>query len=111
METVIQTQDLTKKFGDFTAVDGVTFEVRAGEVLGYLGPNGSGKTTMMEMLITFADAAKYFEAKGISVVRGRTGEFLTVQEAAGYQMIACKLDDEIRELWDAPCDTPFFTVA
>ncbi|MBT3377960.1 MAG: dihydroxyacetone kinase subunit DhaK [Lentisphaerae bacterium] len=73
--------------------------------------NGSGKTTMMEMLITFADAAKYFEAKGISVVRGRTGEFLTVQEAAGYQMIACKLDDEIRELWDAPCDTPFFTVA
>ncbi|MBT3392033.1 MAG: ABC transporter ATP-binding protein [Chloroflexi bacterium] len=51
METVIQTQDLTKKFGDFTAVDGVTFEVRAGEVLGYLGPNGSGKTTTIRMLL------------------------------------------------------------
>lgn len=51
METVIQTQNLTKKFGDFIAVDGVTFEVRAGEVLGYLGPNGSGKTTTIRMLL------------------------------------------------------------
>ena len=73
--------------------------------------NGSGKTTMMEMLITFRDAAKYFEAKGINVVRGKAGEFLTVQEAAGYQLIVCRLDDEIKALWDAPCDTPCFTVA
>ncbi len=51
METVIQTQDLTKKFGEFTAVDEVTFTVRAGEVLGYLGPNGSGKTTTIRMLL------------------------------------------------------------
>ncbi len=72
--------------------------------------NGSGKTTLMEMLITFRDAAKFFEAKGIKVIRGETGEFLTVQEAAGYQLIALKFDDETKALWDAPCDTPYYTV-
>ncbi len=41
---------LTKKFGDFTAVDHVSFTVEPGEVLGYLGPNGSGKTTTIRML-------------------------------------------------------------
>ena len=47
----IQTQSLTKKFGDFTAVDQVSFEVYPGEVVGYLGPNGSGKTTTIRMLL------------------------------------------------------------
>src|SRR5512135_566744 len=41
---------LTKKFGDFTAVDHVSFTVQPGEVIGYLGPNGSGKTTTIRML-------------------------------------------------------------
>jgi dihydroxyacetone kinase-like protein len=72
--------------------------------------NGSGKTTLMEMLITFRDASKYFEKSGINVVRGEAGEMLTVQEAAGYQLIAYKFDDETKELWDAPCDTPYYTV-
>jgi ABC-2 type transport system ATP-binding protein len=46
----LEVQGLTKKFGDFTAVDHVTFNVQPGEVLGYLGPNGSGKTTTIRML-------------------------------------------------------------
>ena len=50
-DAVITTQGLTKKFGDFVAVDGVSFSVGAGEVVGYLGPNGSGKTTTMRMLL------------------------------------------------------------
>jgi ABC-2 type transport system ATP-binding protein len=50
-EAVIVARDLTKRFGDFTAVDHITFNVRAGEVVGYLGPNGSGKTTTMRMLL------------------------------------------------------------
>ena len=47
---VIQAKNLTKKFGDFTAVDAITFEVRAGEIFGFLGANGAGKTTAMRML-------------------------------------------------------------
>jgi ABC-2 type transport system ATP-binding protein len=47
---VISVQHLTKRFGDFTAVDDVTFEIQPGEVVGYLGPNGSGKTTTIRML-------------------------------------------------------------
>ncbi len=50
METVIKTKDLTKKFGDFTAVDKITFEVQKGEIFGFLGANGAGKTTAMRML-------------------------------------------------------------
>jgi len=48
--TVIQAEGLTKQFGQFTAVDHVSFEVQRGEVVGYLGPNGSGKTTTIRML-------------------------------------------------------------
>src|SRR5271155_855499 len=48
----IQTKDLTKRFGSFTAVDKVNFEVRRGEVFGLLGPNGAGKTTLVRMLTT-----------------------------------------------------------
>lgn len=48
---VIVAKGLTKRFGDFTAVDRVSFTVAAGEVVGYLGPNGSGKTTTLRMLL------------------------------------------------------------
>ena len=50
-EAVIVTKDLTRRFGDFIAVNAVSFSVRAGEVVGYLGPNGSGKTTTIRMLL------------------------------------------------------------
>jgi len=49
-EVVIQTDKLTKRFGDFTAVDEMTFEVFKGEIFGFLGANGAGKTTAMRML-------------------------------------------------------------
>lgn len=51
MTPVIQAHALTRRFGDFTAVDRVSFEVPQGEIVGYLGPNGSGKTTTIRMLI------------------------------------------------------------
>jgi ABC-2 type transport system ATP-binding protein len=50
-DIVIDVKQLTKRFGDFTAVNHVSFQVEAGEVLGYLGPNGSGKTTTIRMLL------------------------------------------------------------
>ncbi len=49
-DAVIKTVDLTKKFGDFTAVDNISFEVYEGEIFGFLGANGAGKTTAMRML-------------------------------------------------------------
>jgi ABC-2 type transport system ATP-binding protein len=50
-QEVIRTENLTRRFGNFLAVDRVTFSVEAGEVVGYLGPNGSGKTTTIRMLL------------------------------------------------------------
>ena len=50
-ETVIKVKNLTKKFGDFTAVNAISFEVKKGEIFGFLGANGAGKTTAMKMLI------------------------------------------------------------
>ena len=44
-------QNLTKRFGDFTAVNNVSFEVKPGEIFGFLGPNGSGKTTSIRMML------------------------------------------------------------
>lgn len=51
MESVIIAEGLTRSFGSFVAVDHVSFTVQAGEVVGYLGPNGSGKTTTIRMLL------------------------------------------------------------
>ena len=50
-EAIVQVQHLTKRFGTFTAVDGISFEIRQGEILGLLGPNGAGKTTTIQMLL------------------------------------------------------------
>ncbi|HEY4597716.1 MAG TPA: ABC transporter ATP-binding protein [Thermoanaerobaculia bacterium] len=49
-KTAVEVEKLTKRFGDFVAVDAVSFSVEAGEVFGFLGPNGAGKTTTIKML-------------------------------------------------------------
>jgi ABC-2 type transport system ATP-binding protein len=50
---MIETHSLGKRYGDFTAVDGITFKVEPGQVLGFLGPNGAGKSTTMKMIAGF----------------------------------------------------------
>jgi len=53
---MIETENLTKKFGELTAVDGVTLSVNQGEIFGFLGPNGAGKTTTVRMLTCLVSA-------------------------------------------------------
>jgi lipooligosaccharide transport system ATP-binding protein len=53
-ETLIQSKNLIKKYGDFPAVNGVDFEVKTGECFGFLGPNGAGKSTLMKMIYCFS---------------------------------------------------------
>ncbi|MEJ5249107.1 MAG: ABC transporter ATP-binding protein [Caldilinea sp.] len=78
--TVIHTENLTRRFGDFVAVDHVNLDVAAGQVLGFLGPNGSGKTTTIRMLLgLLRPSAGRAEVLGLDVtrhpeaVRARTG--------------------------------------
>jgi ABC-2 type transport system ATP-binding protein len=52
MENIIEVKDLVKKFGDYTAVDNISFDVKRGQIFAFLGPNGAGKTTTIRMLTT-----------------------------------------------------------
>lgn len=72
--------------------------------------NGVGSTTLMELFVVHRKVVAVAAAQGITVVRSAIDEFLTVQEMGGFQMCVAKVDDELLELWDAPCDTPYLTV-
>lgn len=50
-ETVVETEQLTKRYGDFTALDSLSMRVNRGEILGFIGPNGAGKTTAIKILV------------------------------------------------------------
>jgi ABC-2 type transport system ATP-binding protein len=77
---IIQAENLTKKFGDKTAVNSVSFEIPEGELFGFLGPNGAGKTTTIRMLTTLtsvtdgiARVAGYDVTKNAGAVRAKIG--------------------------------------
>ena len=76
---MISVKDLTKKFGDFTAVDRVSLQIRRGEIFGFLGANGAGKTTAMRMLC------------GLSVPTSGTGT------VAGYDIL-CQAEEIKRHI-------------
>lgn len=73
--------------------------------------NGSGATTLMEMYIVLRACRAFLDARGIQLAAARCGEFLTVQEMAGFQLFVAKMDDELLGYWNAPCNTPALTVA
>jgi len=79
--SVIQTKDLTKKYGEFVAVDGLNLEVQAGEVFGLLGPNGAGKTTTILMILGLTEpTAGAVRVLGLDPAR----QPLSVKSRVGY---------------------------
>lgn len=67
---VLEVQNLVKRYGDLTAVDGISFSVRRGEIFGILGPNGAGKTSTLEMIETLRPIdAGLVRLNGLDVIR------------------------------------------
>ncbi len=91
-EPAIEARDLTRRFGDFTAVDGVSFRIGRGEIFGFLGSNGCGKTTTMKMLTGLLPASAG-EAKlfGATVDAGD----LATRRRVGYMAQAFSLYGEL----------------
>ena len=72
--------------------------------------NGAGATTLMEMYIMLRGCKKYLDTLGITIAAAHCGEWLTVQEMAGFQMFVAKVDDELLKYYKAPCSTPALTM-
>lgn len=70
--------------------------------------SGSGATTLMEQLIVFRACYGILAEKGIEVAASLVGEYLTVQDAAGFELCIARMDEEMLELWKASCRTPYY---
>jgi len=95
-EPVIIAEGLTRKFGDFVAVDHISFQVNPGEVVGYLGPNGSGKTTTIRMLLGLLEPTDG-HAKVLGYDAFRQSE--EVRALAGYMSQKFALYDDLT-VWE-----------
>ncbi len=91
-EITVETRDLTRKFGDFVAVDRVTFSVHAGEVFGFLGSNGAGKSTTIRMLCgLLAPTSGEARVGGFDVYRQPE----SIKQTIGYMSQKFSLYDEL----------------
>jgi len=94
-EAAISAQNLVRRFGEFTAVNDISFRVEKGEIFGFLGPNGSGKTTIIKMLtglLPLSDGNAWVE--GIDVRKDAEG----VRERIGYMSQKFSLYDDLTVL-------------
>jgi ABC-2 type transport system ATP-binding protein len=91
-KNVIKVENLTKKFGDFIAVNAISFEVKAGEIFGFLGANGAGKTTAMKMLIGISTPTSgNAEVAGFDVFTNPEG----IKKSIGYMSQKFALYDDL----------------
>ena len=95
-EEVIVARDLRKSFGDFHAVDGISFEVKRGEIFGFLGANGTGKTTAMRML---TGLSKPTSGQGRVAGYDITREAEQVKKHIGYMSQRFSLYEDLR-VWE-----------
>ena len=93
---VITVENLTKKFGSFTAVDNISFEVGKGEIFGFLGANGAGKTTAMRML---CGLLKPTSGKGIVAGYDIRSESENVKASIGYMSQKFALYEDLK-VWE-----------
>lgn len=88
MKKIIEVKDLVKKYGDFTAVNGISFDVKEGEIFGLLGPNGAGKTTTLEIMETLRDKTSgevFIDGFSVDKDSNEIKSIIGVQlQAAGY---------------------------
>lgn len=91
-EEVIRVEGLTKRFGKFTAVDHISFSVRRGEIFGFLGANGAGKTTAMQML---SGISKPTEGRGIVAGFDIVREHERIKSRIGYMMQKFSLYEDL----------------
>jgi ABC-2 type transport system ATP-binding protein len=91
-DLAISARQLTKRFGDFTAVDAITFDVKRGEIFGFLGANGAGKTTAMRMLCGLS-----FPTSGTATIAGYdlAGEAEKIKRSIGYMSQKFSLYDDL----------------
>ncbi len=95
-EAVIRTEKLTKRFGSFTAVDGISFSVAPGEIFGFLGANGAGKTTAMRML---CGLSKPTSGKGLVAGYDIARESEQVKRNIGYMSQKFSLYEDLK-VWE-----------
>jgi ABC-2 type transport system ATP-binding protein len=96
---VVVVQNLTKRFGSFTAVDGISFEIQDGEILGLLGPNGAGKTTTIHMLLgVITPTSGAIEVFGLPFERHREAILNQVNFSSTYVALPQALTVE-ENLW------------
>lgn len=95
-ENVIEVRNLTKKFGDFTAVDNISFHVKRGEIFGFLGANGAGKSTAMRMLCALlAPTSGEIHLAGCNVVKKPE----SIKKQIGYMSQKFSLYDQLK-VWE-----------
>ena len=110
---VIEVRNLTRKFKSLTAVDGVSFEVKKGEVFGFLGPNGAGKTTTINMLCTLlkptsgkATVAGFDVDSQMDLVRSSIGlvfqdttldDYMTAEQNLRFHALAYGVPPKVRD--------------
>ena len=95
-DKVIYVEELTKKFGNFTAVDHITFSVNHGEIFGFLGANGAGKTTAMRMLCGLSRPAA---GKGVVAGFNITTQAENVKKHIGYMSQKFSLYEDLK-VWE-----------
>ena len=100
---MVTSKEIIKIMADRLSDD---LQLRSGEkVLVIL--NSAGSTTYMELMILYKDVYEYLKEKGVEIRWKIVGEYLTTQEQAGVQLSFIRLDEELCELVDDPCDTAF----